>query len=128
MRTKPLNFKYLDARRRLLKMSYAALAKRSGVSAPTVYRILSGKDEAASLANVLALARVLGMDLKLEEKIPIEGIQEKEAQRKAEQLVKMVQGTSGLEGQAISPKKFRQMVRQTIHELLAGSKRKLWSA
>jgi transcriptional regulator with XRE-family HTH domain len=127
MGSKPLNLQYLDARRRMLKMSYAALAKRSGVSAPTVFRILSGKNETASFASIRALAQVLGLDLKFEEKIAIEGLQEKEARRKAEHLVKMVQGTSGLEGQAVSQKEVRQMVRQTVRELLAGSKRKLWS-
>jgi transcriptional regulator with XRE-family HTH domain len=127
MRSKPLNLQDLDARRRMLRMSYASLAKRSGVSIPTVYRILSGRNQTASFATIRALAQVLGLDLKFEEKVPIERLQEKEARRKAEHLVKMVQGTSGLEGQAVKMREYRQMLRQTIHELLAGSKRKLWS-
>jgi len=38
-----------------------------------------------------------------------------------------VQGTAGLEGQAVDEKAVESMVEQTTQELLAGSTRKLWS-
>jgi hypothetical protein len=108
-------------------MTHTTLARKSGVSRHTALRILSGANYAASLANVRSLAQVLGLDLRFEEKASIETLQEKEAHRKAEQLVKMVQGTSGLEGQAVGRKEYDRMVRQAERELLTGSKRKLWS-
>jgi len=39
----------------------------------------------------------------------------------------MVQGTSALESQAVDSETYRQMVRQTMHELMAGSRRRLWN-
>jgi hypothetical protein len=40
----------------------------------------------------------------------------------------MVQGTSGLEAQAVDREALEQMIRRTTHELLAGPKRRLWAA
>jgi hypothetical protein len=54
-------------------------------------------------------------------------LKREQAQRKAKKLVALVQGNSGLEGQAVDQKAVKSMVKQTTHELLAGSKRKLWS-
>jgi transcriptional regulator with XRE-family HTH domain len=128
----------LEVRRRELKMSRAALAQRSGVSAPTVYRILAGGLDNAHFRYVLAIARALGMTihfdptdesepLRFQAKPDAYTLIEKEATRKAERLVGMVQATSGLEGQAVDPETARGMVRQTAAELIAGSRRRLWS-
>jgi transcriptional regulator with XRE-family HTH domain len=111
----------LDRRRRALGITYKALAKRSGVPMPTVVRILSGSDSGARYANVQAIASALGDDADLEQ------FRETQARRKAQHLVAMVQGTSGLEGQALDEATIARMVNQTVHELLAGSGRKLWS-
>ena len=46
----------LDQRRRDLGLSYDQLSKRCGVSRPTVQRILSGRQAAASFSNILAIA------------------------------------------------------------------------
>ena len=51
---------------------------------------------------------------------------DRRARRLAESIVKTVQGTSGLEAQAIGKRELRHMVEQTVHELMAGSKNRLW--
>jgi len=121
-------FSELDLRRRELGMSHAVLAQKAHLSLPTVQRILSGRQTNASWANVVALAEALGMAIDIRAVTDTEDLREKQARRKAEQLVKMVQGTSGLEGQALDQQKFDQMLRRTVHELLAGPDRKLWSS
>jgi len=117
----------LDCRRRELRMSVTAIAKRSAVSLPTVARILSGRFPYASFANVAAIADALGMVLKLESVMDADDFREDQAQRKARQLVAMVQGTSALEAQAVDDRTLDAMTRQTVHELLTGSPRALWS-
>lgn len=116
----------LDARRKKLGMSCAVLARISGVSLPTVVRILSGKSPTAAFANVLAIIKALGMHLTLEESDST-NLLEAQARKKAATLIGLVQGTSGLEGQAVDKKSLERMRRQTALELLAGSKRILWS-
>src|SRR5712692_10055383 len=118
----------LDARRRALRMSLEALARRSGVSKATVRRILLGDHEAASFANVLAVANALGLDLGVRQKSNPDQFMEQQAKQKAQRLVGMVQGTMGLEAQAVDRAVFQRMVNKTTHELLAGPPRKLWSA
>ncbi len=119
--------KVLDKRRGDLGLSYELLSKRSGVSRPTVQRILSGRHSAASFANIVAIAQSLGLDLRFDTKIDARKLKREQAQRKTKKLVSLVQGTSGLEGQAVNQKAVESMIEQTAHVLLAGSKRKLWS-
>ena len=119
--------KSLDERRRELGLSFELLSKRCGVSRPTVQRILSGHHAAASFANILAIAESLGLGLRFDSKIDTRDLKREQAERKAKKLVALVQGTSGLEGQAVDEESVESMVEQTTHELLAGSKRKLWS-
>ena len=127
MRHDALLLKSLDERRRELGLSYELLSKRCGVSRPTVQRILSGHHAAASFANVLAIAESLGLGFRFDSKVDTRDLKREQAERKAKKLVALVQGTSGLEGQAVDEKSVELMVEQTTHELLAGSKRKLWS-
>jgi hypothetical protein len=54
-------------------------------------------------------------------------LKREQAERKAKKLVALVQGTSGLEGQAVDRETIESMVKQTTQELLAGSTRRLWS-
>jgi transcriptional regulator with XRE-family HTH domain len=122
-----LLLKDLDKRRRDLGLSYELLSKRCGVSRPTVQRILSGRHVAASFANIVAIAESLGLGLRFDTKVDARKLKREQAERKAKKLVALVQGTSGLEGQAVDEKAVESMVEQTMHELLAGSKRKLWS-
>jgi len=120
-------FGSLESRRKTLGMSYAALAAKSGVSMRTVVRILSGRHTQASFENVLALAKPLGLDVGFQEQVGVDELLERRAREKAARIVRMVQGTSGLEGQAVSRKELDRMSRRTVHELLAGSRRNLWS-
>jgi transcriptional regulator with XRE-family HTH domain len=117
----------LDRRRRDLGLSYDLLSKRCGVSRPTVQRILSGRQAAASFSNILAIAESLGLALRLDSKVAPPELKREQAERKARKLVALVQGTSGLEGQAVDRETIESMVEQTTQELLAGSKRRLWS-
>lgn len=120
-------YRELDKRRRRLGLGHEVLARRSGVSRPTVLRILSGKHAAASFANVQAVAEALGLDIKVKARKPVAAMRREQARLKARKLVAQVQGTSGLEGQAVDSKLVNEMVEQTTLELLAGSNRKLWS-
>jgi transcriptional regulator with XRE-family HTH domain len=122
-----LLLKDLDKRRRELGLSYELLSKRCGVSRPTLQRILSGRHVAPSFANVVAIAESLGLWLRFDSKVDAHKLRREQAERKAKKLVALVQGTSGLEGQAVDEKAVKSMVEQTTHELLAGSKRRLWS-
>ncbi len=108
-------------------MSRPLLAQRSGISLPTVNRVLGGGWERASYSNLRALAHALGMTFELRSTIDAEEFAEQQARSKAEVIAHMVQGTSALESQAVDPDTYRQMVRQTVHELMAGSRRRLWS-
>jgi transcriptional regulator with XRE-family HTH domain len=122
-----LLLKSLDERRRELGLSYELLSKRCGVSRPTLQRILSGRHVAASFANIVATAESLGLALRFDSRVDTRDLKREQAERKAKRLVALVQGTSALEGQAVDEKFVESMVEQTTHELLAGSKRKLWS-
>jgi transcriptional regulator with XRE-family HTH domain len=127
MRHEAMLLKSLDERRRELGLSYELLSKRCRVSRPTVQRILSGQNAAASFANVVAIAESLGIGLRFESTVDARDLKRKQAEQKARKLVGLVQGTSGLEGQAVDAKAAKSMVKQTTRELLAGPKRKLWS-
>ena len=120
-------FEKLERRRRELGLSQSVLAERSGVSMPTVQRILSDHSLAASFENTVAIAQALGMQLDAVPIFPAHEILEQQARKKAERLVGMVQGTSALEAQAVSTQHIGQMVKKTIQELLAGSRRRLWT-
>ena len=120
-----LSLQYLDDRRAALGMSYADLARRSGVSLMTVRRILGGAG--GTIANVDALAESLGVRIEL---VPIESEQQvklKQAREKARKLVALVQGTSALEAQAVGDQAIDDMIEQTTHELMAGSSRRVWA-
>jgi transcriptional regulator with XRE-family HTH domain len=127
MTSKTFDFEKLEARRRKLEMSCAALARRSGVSLATVQRILSGKHAEASFANVLAIAQALDMSVEIEPNASATEVRQRQARQKAERLVNMVQATSGLEAQPVSADAICEMTAQTASELLAGSPRELWS-
>jgi transcriptional regulator with XRE-family HTH domain len=107
-------------------MSIPSLAVRSGVSEATVKRILGGQIGEASFANVAAVAEALGVPLGLIE-TDVDELCRKQARKKAEQVVRLVQGTSALESQAVDTQTYNRLLEKSFHELLAGSKRRLWS-
>src|SRR5262245_45277955 len=90
----------LNTRRKALKMTWEALAQRSGLSRATVCRLLMGNQTNATFLNVAALARALGVKLKFQQ-TGEEDFVKRQARRQARKLVGMVQGTMGLESQAL---------------------------
>ena len=122
-----LLYEKLENRRRELGLSQSALADRSGVSLPTVQRILTGHSPTSSFENTVAIAHSLGMQLDAVPILETDEILQQQARKKAEQLVGFVQGTSALEGQGVSGKQISQMVQRTAQELLSGSRRRLWA-
>ena len=116
----------LEQRRQELKMSRAILAQRSGVSLPTVNRILSGKHMSASFDNVLALADQLNMEIQAVERGRSHDVRQQQAEQKAKYLVSLVQGTSALEGQGLDEQELKELVDETAKELFL-TERKLWA-
>ena len=121
-----MDLRKLDLRRRRLGMSRPVLARRAGVSLPTVHRILSGRETSPSVSTVQAIASALGMTVQIVETIDADELREEQAQRKAAKLSAMVQGTMGLEGQAVDAATLERLTNRNVHRLLAGSGRKLW--
>ncbi len=121
------DFQVLQKRRQELGLSYELLAQRSGVSRPTVQRILSGRSRTASFASVVAIGNALGLELRFTSAVTPDQLKRQQARTKAKQLTGLVQGTCGLEGQGVNSAGYEAMVEQTTHELLAGSERRLWS-
>lgn len=116
----------LDRRRRQLGMSQSQLASRAGVSISTVRRVLANHRD-ARFESVARVARALGFCVDLMPEHDVREMRQNEARRKAERLVRMVQGSSGLEGQAVDDDAIDEMIARTVHELLASRKR-LWAA
>ena len=124
----------LEQRRRDLGIGYPALGERAGISVQTLKRIFSGKANNPTLQSLQAICRVLGLQLiidgsmiKTHAKKSVQELREVAAMEKAKRIVKLVQGTSALEAQAVGISSVRDMVSRTVNELLAGSSRKLWA-
>lgn len=117
----------LADRRKRLGMPYPALARRSGVSEPTVKRVLAGRLAEASFENVASIAAALGMPL-MAQPIDIEDFRERAAREKAELVARLVQGTSALEAQAVDADQYRTLVERSMRDLLTGSRRLLWAS
>ena len=116
---------HLDQRRVTLGMSRSELARRAHLGLRTVQRILSGEDACAEFATVLAIANVVGATLRVDGEDP-NHMRLRQAQRKAEKLTSMLQGTSGLESQALDKQSLEPIKQQMVRDLLAGSSRNLW--
>lgn len=117
----------LDQVRRRLGLSCAAVARRAGVSLPTVQRVMAGGVDSTSVGTLKAIAAALGMDVALAFQGSLEDIRERQARSKATRLVRMAQATSGLEAQAVDSDALDDLIRRTAVTLLSGSKRRLWS-
>ena len=83
--------------------------------------------EHATFANVAAIADALGVDIEFTNEVDSYELLHQQAVKKARELVGMVQGTSGLESQAVGQNQIETMVAQLVHQLMAGSRRKLWA-
>lgn len=119
-------FQAINSRRRELRMSYGVLAKRSGVSLPTVVRILSGRYLRANFSSVCAVAGAVGLGLGVAPEVSVGQLLQRAAESKARRLVGLVQGTSALEGQGLDAQTLEKMTRRTVKELLTGPRTRLW--
>lgn len=115
----------LDARRRALGMTFPALARRSGVSEPTVKRICGPGLARASWEHVVRVARALGLSPGLQFKAEEEMLDE-QALIQARRIASMVQSTSGLEAQAVRPADLQRLIQLSYTELRNGPRRRLW--
>ena len=116
----------LDARRRRLGMSAEILAQRSVLSRQTGHRVLAGGS--ASVQNVIAIADGRGMSHSFYATKSAPDIREPQARDRTGAEGRRGAGTGGLESQAVDQEHLDEMVRQTVHELLAGPNRRLWAA
>jgi predicted transcriptional regulator len=117
----------LNQRRERLGISCSVLAKRVGISLRSVQRILSGEEINPGFSTVASLARELGVGVHFDDEVDIRTIRRRQAEKKAERILAIVQGSSALEDQAVSRETLRDLREKTIHELLAGPDRKLWA-
>lgn len=116
----------IQQRRRDLGMSYRVVAERSGLGAPTVQNVLTGKVN-ARLHTILSIARALGVEIGVARVETVWTMRERQAQSKARHLAAVAQGSAALEGQAASATTLTTVQRQIAHELLAGPNLRLWS-
>lgn len=119
-------FSTLDERRRDLGLSCASVAKRAGLGLSTVQRILSGEECDPGFGSVSKIAQVLGVSITLQPE-DLNTVRRRQAERKATELVAMVQGTSALEAQAMDDPALASLKEKAVRDLLKGSSRKLWA-
>jgi transcriptional regulator with XRE-family HTH domain len=122
----------LAERRKALGMPWDALVARSQVSRAAVCRLLKDRPTTAAFQTVIAVAEALGVPVDFDgsaiRSMPIEvgAFLESQAERQARKLVSMVQGTMGLESQALPNKVAAPLIQRTKQKLLAGPKKALW--
>ena len=116
----------LENRRQELGMTMEALSMRSEVPVSTLKNIFKKGVESSTFANVHSIAKALGVEIEVSSVMDSLEFRYQQAVMKAQQLVGLVQGTSALEAQAIAQSQIEKMVQQLVHELMAGSPRKLW--
>lgn len=123
----------LNRRCARLGITKMAVAKRARVSPSTVRRILSGREDNPSVPIVQAIAKSLGVEIRLGESITVDESQDAEeykrtqALAKAKRIVRMVQATMALEAQGVDSKVVDRLIEKAVYKLLSGSPRKLWS-
>ena len=117
----------LRKRRQELGMTFEALSKRSEVPISTIKAIFSRGVEHSTFSKVEAIADALGIGIDFSSEVDSYQLLHEQAEKKARELVGMVQGTSGLESQAIDQSQLELMVLKLIHQLMAGSRKKLWA-
>jgi len=113
-------------------MSKADLARRAGVSLPTVQRLLAGRDPRPRTDILMAIAVALGVEVRLSaspgvfETQEVSSFREAQARAKAIRLARLVQGTMAIEAEAVGADVLEEMEEQSVHALLAGPGRRLW--
>lgn len=117
----------LRNRKRELRMTFDTLADRSGVSVSTLKRMLARAPIDASISDTVAVAQALGITLSMR-MTSADAFREQQASIKAQKIVRMVQGTSALENQAVDQEHIQRMIQRTVRDLLSGPSRKLWAS
>jgi transcriptional regulator with XRE-family HTH domain len=123
----------LEHRRNRLRLPKTLVATRAGLSLATVNRLLSGQDRRIGVDSVSAVAAVLGLEVilgarpRVTAQLSPTAFREERARMKAKRLVGVVRGTMALEAEGVSAEEAAEMEQETVHELLAGSARRLWS-
>ncbi len=116
----------LIERKSALGVTNAEISRISGVSKTTVDRVMAGRHDRASFANIARIAAALEMDVCFVPRESADAVLERRAKMKAKHIVNSVQASSGLEAQALGARELRQMTKRTVHELMAGPKSRLW--
>ena len=93
---------------------------------PTVNPIMSQQHRRPNFSHVVSIADALGIELTPVAKAKSEELREMQAKKKARQLVGLVQGSSGLEGQALDQAELESLVERATEKLLR-SKKMLWA-
>lgn len=117
----------LALKRHQLGMTDTYVACHSGVSQPTVNRILSGRHRTARLDQVLAIARVLGVELDLRDVADAGEMRRQKVESRVSKIAGRVAGTMALEGQGLSDREQQTLIDREILKFLAGPDRKIWS-
>lgn len=121
---------WVRAMREALGMSQAQLATRAGISRATVQRLeLAEGRRRITLDSLDRLAAALGCHVAIN-LVPhggsLEVLREREANTKAEALMKSAVHSMNLEGQIVSPANQLVVKQDLVESLLSGSPRKLW--
>ncbi len=116
----------LQQRKQELGLSNAVLSRRSGVSISTVERVFAGRGEGVSIGRIQKIAEALEAEVRSIPTADADTVLDERARRIARSVVSSVQGSMGLETQAVSEEQLNRMIKQTVHELRAGPKRMLW--
>lgn len=117
----------INLQARELGISQPVIARLTGISLPTVKRIMAGRYSGARLADVEAIARVLGLELQSVVRTDADTLRLKRAEQKAAKIAKQVQATSALEAQGVDEATLRGIRNEIVHGLMAGPKSKLWT-
>ena len=121
---------WVRAIREAIGMSQAQLAARAGVSRATVQKLeLAESRRRITLDSLDRLAAALGCHVALV-LVPRGGsfgeFREREANAKAEALLKPTEHSMKLEGQGVSTAARQRLKQDLVESLLKGSPRKLW--
>lgn len=116
----------LNRQKKQLGITNGYLAQKTGLSIPTVQRILANKDHSVELAGLLSIADILGIDITASVSRSAQDMLKEKANNKAEKLLQLVRGNSALEGNEIDLGTYQDLLQRTVDDLLKGSKRALW--
>ena len=116
-----------DLLRRMLELEMPpeCLAMRCGLPRQRISEIVMSVCDPISTTEREAIEDALGMTAAGVIK-PARQYRDEQARRKANQLTRLVQGTSALEGQGVDVKTFDEMARDTEQKLLSDP-HKLWT-